>query len=353
MANSVAHNETRIRVLLVDDSPIALKALQKILSSDPDIDIVGTARNGAEALELIPDLNPDVICADLYMPVVDGLELTHEVMDRYPRPILVISVAVREDEPRNAFDLLEAGALDVFPKPRGGLDPHDRELKMELVHRIKRLAGVSVVRRPRAHPSVRRDGAEKPPTWHPVNLVVIGASTGGPQALVSILPRLPADFSAPIICVQHIGEGFLEGLVNWLNARSQLTVKTAEDGEVPRSGVVYFPAEGHHLEIGRDGRLYGNTAQPINGLRPSIDFTMKSAAKYLGSGVLGVLLSGMGSDGAEGLLAIRRAGGITLAQNAETSVVFGMAERAGDIGAVNNFLPLDNLAGALIEAVEH
>lgn len=352
MANASAGQEKIFRVLLVDDSPIALKALRKLLSVDPQIEVVGTARNGAEALELIPDLDPDVICTDLYMPVVDGLELTREVMDRFPRPILVISVAVREDEPRNAFDLLEAGALDLFTKPRGGLDPNNRALAGELANRIKRLAGVSVFRRPRTHRITEGAELAREPARPPISLVVIGASTGGPQALMAILPRLPEDFAVPIVCIQHIGEGFMDGLVHWLDARCRLDVKLAVEGETPRQGHIYFPKEGAHLTLNREGRLHYVTAEPVHGHRPSIDLMMTSVAEHFGAGVVGVLLSGMAGDGAEGLLAIRRAGGITLAQDAHTSPVFGMAQCAQDLGAIEQLLPLHEIAVVLREAVE-
>lgn len=342
----------KIRILLVDDSPIALRSLRKMLAVEPRIEVVGEARNGAEALELIPELNPDVVCTDLYMPVVDGLELTREIMDRFPRPILVISVGVREDEPRNAFDLLEAGALDVFSKPRGGLDPHDQKLVQELAHRIIRLAGVTVIRRPRTRPRVESDGRERASRRQPVALVVMGASTGGPQALMTILPRLPQTFRVPILCVQHIGEGFTSGLVGWLDARCQLQVKLAEEGEEARGGTVYFPPDGVHLEVGAGGILRLSDREPVNGHRPAIDVTFRSAAAHFGAQVLAVLLSGMGQDGAEGLLAVRQAGGITLAQDAESSIVFGMAERAQALGAVEHLVPLSAMAAVLREAVE-
>jgi two-component system chemotaxis response regulator CheB len=337
-----------IRVLLVDDSPLVLHILQRLLSRSPEIQVVGTAANGKEALDLLPDVNPDVICTDLHMPVMNGLELTREVMARFPCPILVVSVSVEPDTP-NVFKLLEAGAVDVFPKPRGIQDSDLDTLANELASKIRILAGVQVFR--------RRKGSVSTPVVLPVissrphsppRIVVIGASTGGPQALLEILSNLPASFPLPVVCVQHIGSGFLCGMVDWLADNCPLTIREACQGETPQPGIVYFAPEDSHLEFDRGNRFLFSLVPPLDGHRPSVTVTMQAAARCFGAGTVGVLLTGMGRDGADGMSGIAAAGGITLAQDEASCVVYGMPEKAVAQGAVQHILPLESIAPALV-----
>lgn len=333
-----------IRVLLVDDSLLVLHVLQRLLSRSPEIQVVGTAANGKDALDLLPDLNPDVICTDLHMPLMNGLEFTREVMARYPRPILVVSVSVEADSP-NVFRLLEAGAVDVFPKPHAILDTNFDQVAHELASKIRILAGVRVIRRNsgiKAAPIAARLQATP-------RIVIMGASTGGPQALCDILSRLPAAFSLPVICVQHIGSNFLSGMVDWLAASCRLAVRKACQGEAPLPGVVYFAPGDSHLELDKEGLFLLSQAPPQEGHRPSITVTMQAAARYFGGGTVGVLLTGMGRDGADGMACIAAAGGMTLAQNEASSVVYGMPKEAAALGAVQHLLPLEQIAATLIE----
>lgn len=352
-------NSKLIKVLLVDDSVIALAILQRMLSSSPDIEVVGTARNGKEALELIPRLSPAVLCTDLHMPVMNGLELTRAVMATHPLPILVVSVSASEGS-LNAFDLLEAGAVDVLSKPRSGLSPASPELASELIRKIRILEGVHVFRRiqreipKRDAPVADLKSKLQIPTPEPipepnknVRIVVIGASTGGPQALETILGRMPQDFPLPVLCIQHISDGFLQGLVDWLSSKCRLTIKIAQPGELPSPGTIYFPQEGTHLKIDGSGRIAASSEPPFDGHRPSITVTMRSAAHYYGSSVSGVLLTGMGKDGAEGMQDIAKAGGVTIAQNEESSVVFGMPKQAIELGAARFVLAVDEIAEVL------
>lgn len=342
-----------IRVLLIDDSPIVLHMLQRLLSRSPEIQVVGTAVNGKEGLDLIPALNPDVICTDLHMPVMNGLEFTREVMAKYPRPILVISVSVEADSP-NVFKLLEAGAVDVFTKPRAIQDANFDKLADTLARRIRILSGVRVIRRgnaanyqPLASPLIPQ---------HPkssLRIVVIGASTGGPQALRDILSRLPASFPLPIVCVQHIGGSFLSGMVAWLADACRLTVRKASQGETPQAGTVYFAPEDAHLVFDANGRFQLSMAPPIDGHRPSVTVTMQAAARYFRGNTLGVLLTGMGRDGADGMASISAAGGITLAQDEASSVVYGMPKEAVALGAVQYSLALEQIAPMLEELVNN
>jgi len=353
-----------IKVLLVDDSPVAITVLKRMLSKSPEIEVVGTAGNGMEALKLIPKVNPDVICTDLHMPVMDGLEFTKEVMARHPLPILLVSVSASEGS-LSAFTVIEAGALDIFQKPRASFELDYEKIAPDLIMKIKILSGVRVFRRRRSDsasgvgisdikefkskiqilPAGRQVAESK------IRIIVIGASTGGPQALQTILTKLPPDFPLPIVCIQHINEGFLQGLVDWLSSLCMMKVEIAKAGVIPDPGTVYFPQEGTHLKIDSKGMFVLSTEPPFDGHRPSVTVTMRSAAKYYGNSVFGVLLTGMGKDGAEGLQDVKKAGGITIAQDEESSVVFGMPKQAIALGAAGYIIPLDEMAQTILDFV--
>lgn len=335
-----------IKVLLVDDSPLALTILKRMLSTAPDIEVVGTAKNGEEALRVIPELDPKVILTDLHMPVMDGFEFTKEVMDRYPRPILVVSVSVMEGS-LNVFNLIGAGAVDVFQKPKSGLEAEYLQETEELVKKVRILSGVHVFRR--AKPSAELKEIEPRFTNHASQIVAIGASTGGPQALQQILAQMPSDFPLPIVCVQHIGEMFLSGLIEWLQSVCQLKVRVAGEGEMPVAGNVYFPPEGRHLILDEGGRFRCSMEPPVNGHRPSITVTFNSIAERCGKRAIGVLLTGMGSDGAEGMKAIADAGGTTIAQDEMTSIVFGMPKSAIELNAAGKVLPLYEIGATILK----
>jgi two-component system chemotaxis response regulator CheB len=336
-----------IRVLLVDDSPSVVASMRRLLAQAPDIQVVGSAKDGLEALDLVTRLSPQVVCTDLRMPGLDGLGLTEAIMATDPRPILVVSGHLQEDENR-VFQLLEAGAVDVFPKPGPDTTELQEHWARELASKIRILAGVRVFRRrPRAPAALPTPAAAG--QAHPrVRMVAIGASTGGPQALTALLSQVPRDFPAPILVVQHISQGFLEGLVEWLDHRAQLRVKIATEGETPQEGTIYFPPEGAHLEVDAKGRLALAFLPAVDGHRPSITHTMQSVARHYGAASLGVLLTGMGSDGAEGMRAIAEAGGVTIAQDESTSIVFGMPARAIALGAAKYVLPLGEIPRRLV-----
>ncbi|MEG4572824.1 chemotaxis-specific protein-glutamate methyltransferase CheB [Microcoleus sp. N3A4] len=352
-----------IKLLLVEDSPVVTIVLKRIFNSSPEIKVVGTACNGLEALELIPKLQPQVICTDWNMAPMNGLEFTQEVMKKYPLPILVISASVQVDDTQNVFQILKAGALDVFPKPIGGLVSDYDRMAHQLIAKIKILSGVKVFTR---HPKMvqTQDNNQivkinevpfpnykfshknvKIPT---IKILAVGASTGGPQALHAIISKLPANFSVPVICVQHISEGFLQGLVDWLGYESKLPVKIAGLGELPQAGVVYFPPEKRHLELDSQGRFIYTEPAPGGGHCPSVTVTFKSVANFYGRAAAGVLLTGMGRDGSEGMLAIAKLGGLTIAQNEATCVVFGMPKEAIALGAAQHVVPLTAIAPLLL-----
>ncbi|TAE92968.1 MAG: response regulator [Oscillatoriales cyanobacterium] len=334
-----------IKVLLVEDSPVATIVLKRILDASPEIQVIGTASNGLEALELIPKLQPEVICTDLNMAEMNGLEFTREVMKKYPRPILIISASVQAKDTQNVFELMKAGALDVFPKPIGGLASDYDRLGNELIAKVKVLSGVKVFtrhqrlggietgeRRPSKKiyqlPIHNYQLSSKNLNSQTIKLLAVGASTGGPQALHSIISQFPANLPVPVICIQHISEGFLQGLV--------------------QAGIVYFPPEKRHLELDAQGRFIYSEAAREAGHCPSVTVTFKSVASFYGRGAAGVLLTGMGRDGAEGMLAIAQAGGLTIAQNEASCVVFGMPKEAIALGAAQHVLPVSAIAPLLL-----
>ncbi|MGA1411677.1 MAG: chemotaxis-specific protein-glutamate methyltransferase CheB [Prochlorotrichaceae cyanobacterium] len=355
-----------IRVLLVEDSPVALTILKRVLQDAPDIQVVGTAINGEEAIRLIPQVKPNLICTDLHMPRMDGLQLTEFVMEHFPCPILVISASVQDEDTDNVFRLLDAGALDIFPKPRTGLATEYEKSKQELLTRIRVLSGVTVFTQRRVGAPVIKTQAKSSAVNAPTvssppialrrdirqpQVVAIGASTGGPQALHLLFQRLPPQFPVPILCVQHISEGFLQGLVDWLNRECAFKVTIAQSGVVPQPGYIYFPPERHHLLISPTGKLALSLEPPVTGHRPSVTVLFKSVAQYYRRSCVGILLTGMGRDGADGLLSILEAGGITIAQDESTSIVFGMPKEAITLGAAQRVLPIDNIAPFLLNQV--
>jgi two-component system chemotaxis response regulator CheB len=362
-----------IRVLLVDDSPVALAVLKRMLANAPGIEVVGTAVNGEEALRVLPTLRPQVICTDFHMPRMNGLALTKEIMAHTPLPILVVSVSVQhESDDENIFQFLEAGAIDVFPKPQGGLNDPDGSLTRELTTKIRVLSGVVPIRRRIRHvcqnpflrdphpdnalpdPATRRSTPAVPVPFDaasPFKIIGIGASTGGPQALQAILSALPARFPLPVVCVQHISLGFLNEMVNWLQTHTPLTVRIAQTGERPMPGHVYFPPEEHHLVFDNQGRFATTRDRNASLHTPSIDMTFHAMAHQYRHQSLGILLTGMGRDGAEGLLAIAQSGGQTIAQDEASCVVFGMPKQAIELGAAKRILPIDDIATTLAHLV--
>ena len=342
-----------IRVLLVEDSPLSVAIIRRMLASAAEIEIVGVAGNGIEALEMLPRVRPHVVCTDLHMPGMDGLTLTREIMARCPLPILVLSVSVQAGQEHNIFRMLDAGAVDIMAKPLGGLADGFSATARDLVTRIKILAGVKVIGKHRN----AGDAAANPlpsapirlPAGSPPRIIGIGASTGGPQALETILRHLPENFPIPLICVQHIAGGFMQGLVDWLAASSRIRVCLAEDGMVPQPRTAYFARDDQHLECDAAGILRNSGARMHGGHRPSIDIALGSLARAHGRAAVGVLLTGMGVDGAHGMLEIARAGGVTIAQDESSSVVFGMPRRAIELGAAHHVLPLPGIGPALAD----
>ena len=350
-----------IRVLIVEDSAIFQTVLKNIFRTSPDIEVVGTGSDGIEGLALIPQLNPDVICTDFHMPRMDGLEFTKRVMVEYPRPILVISISVQTEQRHRIFELLEAGAVDIFPKPRSSSNQDAQIHQLRLINKIKILAGVKVFRKVAPQPSPKSkslpntsqqassNSYSDSKSISGIKIVAIGTSTGGPQALQAIFAHLPANFSVPIVCVQHISQGFLDGLIQWLAFSCALPIEIARSGITPQAGTIYFPPEQNHLKFNTQGQFVCTDSPPIGGHRPAVDVTFKSVAQVYGRQAIAVLLTGMGKDGAAGMQMIHQAGGLTIAQDQETSVIFGMPKEAIELGGVKYILPLSEITPFLIE----
>jgi two-component system, chemotaxis family, protein-glutamate methylesterase/glutaminase len=332
-----------IKVLLVEDSLIALELLQRLLKSSPEVEVVGTARNGQEALELIPQVKPQVICTDLHMAPIDGLELTRQVMIHFPCPILVISNSVQEDDTKNIFGLLQAGAVDIFPKPTGGDYTEYELVKDRLIAKIKMLSQVTVKARATTTVSSANIHSDRDDLGR-LRAIAIGASTGGPQAIHKIITSLPPDLPIPIFCAQHIGDGFLTGLISWLKEDLPLNVKIAQIGETPAARTVYFAPERAHLEFDAQGKFIYSNFTTATGTCPSIDVLFRSVARVYGQSSASIILTGLGTDGVAGTEAIAAAGGLTIAQNEQSCLVYGMSKLAIATGTVAHILDLSEIA---------
>lgn len=337
---------TSVRVLIVDDSPVAREVLKDVLESDAEIRVVGMAGTGREAVELTARLRPDVVTMDLVMPGMNGMEATERIMARNPTPILFLSAFIGPDGAYSRSDALAAGALDVVEKPKAMPDPSWQREAGSLRQKVKSLAQVPVV----THLRLARRGvgdamAPRDPdrarieSRRAVHAVVIGASTGGPKVLDELLAALPASYEAAVVVVQHLADAFLPALIASLRPRCALEIKVAEHGDRMAPGRILFAPASGHLVVAAGGRVRIDEGAAVRGFRPSIDVTMNSVAQTFGARACGVLLSGMGADGAGGLQAIRLAGGRTMVQDERSCVVFGMPRAAIDLGAAQHVLP--------------
>lgn len=340
-----------IRVFLVDDSAIARMALRRALEGDPRIRVVGEAASGIEALSRVPVSGTDVILMDMVMPGMDGFAVTEQLMERSPRPILIVSDLVGTDASLN-FRALQSGALDLMRKPSGE-ELGTPETLEALRRRVRILAGVPVVtRRRRASTEAPGSGqaSGSPPTRldpSAIQLVCIGASTGGPQALIPIMRAIGSTPRAPVLVVQHMGPGFIGGMVSWLRDLTGAPVVLAAHGTRLSPGLVAIAPDDAHLTV-REGRISLERTAPRNGHRPAVDALFDSVATGpLSAATLAVLLTGMGSDGARGLVALRERGAWTIGQDEASSVVYGMPRVAAELGGVREQLPLDRIADSV------
>ncbi len=345
-----------IRILIVEDSQVVAMLLRAILDDEPDMQVIGHASNGQEALPLLDTLQPDLITMDIRMPVMDGFEATRRIMHTYPVPIVVVSSSVHDEELRIVFRAIEEGALAVIEKPRGFGHPDFDKIRKELVGLIRAMAEVKVVRRRILSPHLAMPATtpSAPGQMGHCELLAIGCSTGGPPALKDILSALPLDFPLPIVIVQHISKGFIGGLVSWLADNVSLKVKLAEEGMPLLPSTVYFGPDDYHMMIERGSAgLVARLSElpPVNGFRPSVTPLFESVAAGCHNQAVGLIMTGMGADGAEGLLAMRRAGAHTLAQDEESAVIYGMPAAALALNAVDEVVALTGLPDYLCNLV--
>ncbi|MBW4024079.1 MAG: chemotaxis-specific protein-glutamate methyltransferase CheB [Proteobacteria bacterium] len=340
-----------MRVLVVEDSPVIQSLLNFIIGADPRLEVCGIVPSAEAALDAIPRLHPDVISMDIRLPGMDGLEATRTIMSRHPTPIVVIADAVEDRSLHISMNALRSGALSVVEKPAGFAHANHAAIADTIRTQLYIMSQVPVIRQrdlarhPAADAPVPLEARRRTPT-----LAAIVASTGGPAALARVLGALPAEFRLPILIVQHMGPAFMAGFAHWLDGIVPLTVTVAEHGHTPLAGHAYVAPGDQHLTVAADGTLRLGRQPPVHSQRPSGTVLFQSMARALGPRGLGVLLTGMGEDGAEGMLAMRRAGAVTIAEDETTAVVYGMPAAAAKLGASGLTLPLDRIAPAMVSA---
>ncbi len=343
-------DRSRLRVLIVDDSAGMRMMLERIFSDDPGLEVVGSAGDGAEAVDAVERLSPDVITMDIQMPHMDGLEATRRIMETRPTPIVILSGNLDAEEVASSFRAMEAGALVALPKPRGAAHPEHKADVAGLLRKVKLMAEVKLVKRwpgsgkraPSALPrTVAGQGAVNS------RVVAIGASTGGTVVINTILSGLPPGFPLPVLIVQHMAPGFIQGFADWLGISSRLPVHVASQGERMLPGHVYIAPDGYQMLAEHGDRIALTGSAPENGQCPSVSALFRSVAAVYGGNAVGILLTGMGDDGARELKLMRDRGAVTVAQDRESSVIFGMPGEAVRLDAAVYLLPPDRIAALL------
>lgn len=342
-----------VRVFVVDDSAFARISICRQLRSDPEIEVVGIACNGIEALEKIRELKPDVVTLDVEMPKMNGLETLVHIMSEEPVPVVMLS-SLTGNGTEATIRALELGAIDFFLKPAPAAPAGFYGLSNDLNAKVKMASGVN---RARLKAGTRRKGrtirsrprrlSEKQ-GFIKSKVVVIGSSTGGPGALYELIPNLPGDIPAALLLVQHMPPGFTLSLADRLNQLSQIEVKEAHSGDSLSKGQALIAPGGYHVRISEDGKIMLDQGPPVLGLRPAVDVTMQSVAQVYGALSIGVVLTGMGSDGTKGAAHIRAAGGKITAQDEATCVIYGMPRSAIESGYVDKIVPLPQMAQEIV-----
>jgi two-component system chemotaxis response regulator CheB len=347
--------EKKVRVLVVDDSPFMCKVLQEIINADPQLEVAGQARDGRDAVALAESLRPDVITMDINMPHINGLQATELIMSQNPRPIVIVSSESREGA-SSTLRALELGAIDFVPKPTSGIDLDMRNTREELTRKLKMAAKVRVVRTatrsklpaPHAPISAPATGAEfAAQNGGKFPMVVIAASTGGPAAVMRVVAGLPKEFPAAVFLVLHMPPAFTGQFTVQLAEIASVPVKEAETNEAAQPGMIYLCPGSHHLRLSSTGKIALDAGARIDGYRPCADVAFESIGAYARSLTVGVVLTGMGSDAAKGVKAVKAAGGYIIAQDEATSTIFGMPAEAIKTGTVNEVLGLDEISGAI------
>jgi two-component system, chemotaxis family, protein-glutamate methylesterase/glutaminase len=364
----------KTRVLIVDDSAFMRKVLQSIIASDPQLEVCGEARDGRDAVTQTEALQPDVISMDINMPHMDGLQATEVIMSSNPHPIVIVSSESR-DGAEVTLKALQLGAIDFVAKPSGGVDLDMSSVREEICRKLKVASKVRVVRTA-TRSKLQQDVASSAPRTEPANIpapttngkpavtapappkgggkfpiVVMAASTGGPATLMKFIPSFPRDFPGAVILVQHMPGNYTDQFGKQLADVSQIKVKEAEAGEIIVPGQLYVCPGSHHLRVSPTGRISLDDGPRIGGYRPCADLAMESAADYAGPMAIGVILTGMGNDGAKGVQAIRGVGGHSIAQDESTAVIFGMPQEAIKTGSIDQILPIDSIYAAIEKRV--
>ncbi|MBI3653156.1 MAG: chemotaxis-specific protein-glutamate methyltransferase CheB [Acidobacteria bacterium] len=330
----------KIGVLIVEDSESLQQILIRAIEEDSNLEVRAVARNGEEAVAMAARLKPNVITMDIMMPKLDGIEAIRRIMASTPTPIVVITAVT---DSAISFEAIQAGALEVAEKPLAITTPDGKETLSRIIETIKLMAGVKVVTRklPSLQPSKRpRLGFKNSVA---PGMLAIAASTGGPVALKEVFKKLSASYPIPILVVQHITTGFGQGLINWLNSEIALQAVPAVNGETPVPGNIYFAPDDRHLLLSANGKILLSNALPVKGHRPSANLLFDSVGHCFGGAAVGIILTGMGSDGTEGLSALKKAGGFCIAQDEASSVVFGMPKAAIDAGLADLVISLEEI----------
>lgn len=342
-----------IKLLIVDDSAVARDIMSKVLAEDDEITIIGEAKNGLEAVDFVRNRTPDLIMMDLHMPIMDGLEATKKIMAIAQIPIVMISAFPYKDGKSIVFDALDAGAVDVLEKPAA---PWLRmpAIRGRLIRQLKILAEVKIPDQPAPEAlidTMDKSGGGKS-SWNFERVIGVVASTGGPQAIKKMLREIPADQNLTFVIAQHITEGFTSGLAEWLDHGVNMIVKVAEDKEFLAPGYVYIAPDRHHIEVDISSRIKLIKADKNEMVVPSGNRLLSSLAKSFATRSIGIVLTGMGTDGAEGLLEMKKAGATTIAQDESTCIVFGMPKAAIEINAVKYIAPIEQIYELLAEDVK-
>ncbi len=345
----------KVTVLVVDDSAFMRKIITDLFELDPTIEVVGTARNGREALEKVKELDPDVVTLDVEMPIMNGLDALEQIMTQAPRPVIMLSSLTSEGADAT-IRALELGAVDFITKPTNIFRVNTEEVRTDLTEKIKVAAKIKVSRATAAPARVKRpDTTPRPKSSGRLKkIVAIGTSTGGPRALQTVIPALPADLDAAVLVVQHMPPGFTKSLSERMDTLSTLRVKEAEDGETLEAGCVYIaPGDKHLKVVKREGSFVVTLdgGETVSGHRPSADALFASLDSLGLENVVGVIMTGMGSDGAKGLRSLKGRGNHIIAQNEESCVVYGMPRAAVNMGIVDRIVDLQKIASEIEKAV--
>lgn len=340
-----------IKVLIVSHSPLTTQILNEIIQSDQELTVISSVKNGQEALFFLQKHKPQVVMIDDHLPEMDGIETTHQIMQKTPVPIILVSQTFEQNDMEKSFKAFQAGALEIIAIPKKHDDPAYQTLAEQLLTSIHHAAilKLSTRRYFHKHPTKTKASPDIRTILkaNPIFAVAIGSSQGGPKALNAIFSNLPPQFPVPIFVVQHIAPGFTKGLVDWLQQSSSIKIALAQDGEIAQPGTIYIAPANVHLEVQPQSKIHLSQDPPEEGLRPAVSRLFRSMAEVYGSHGMGIILSGMGRDGAAELLEMKNKGAVTIAQDRASSFIFGMPKEAINLDAAKFVLSLDQITTML------